>query len=278
MFHSSFVQTAIMRINILEGFNMKNLRLKIFTLTLIVWQLLFSGTSYAEEEGNNLSDVWVMTPIAGKNAEFEKAFVEHLKFRISKGDSRNWSVYTPVIADGFNQYVVRFCCTTYADMDTYQKWDSDNKIAENWNSTAGQYVAEYQHYLGETDLENSNWNVEGKNLQFFAVTEYHAKMGKGQSIEAGKKLLSENAKAMKWPYNWSWQWQVGGEGHLSLVIPYENYAQMAPPEKSFAKALTEHMGDKNKVAEVMSSWSDNFHHTTYSVWRIRPDLMTKPSK
>lgn len=254
---------------------MKKLFIKTFTLSIMLWQFLVSGNVLAEEDSNNLADIWVMTSIQGKSADFERAFVEHVKFLKSKGDPREWKAYTPVLSDGFNKYIVRYCCTNYPDMDTYQKWQNDNKITEHWNSTAGKYVGAYEHYLGEVDLDNSNWNVEGKNNQFFAVTEYHTKMGMGKSVEEGKKMLSDNAKAMKWPYSWSWQRQIGGNGNLSIVVPYENFSQMAPPEKSFAKALAEHIGDEAKASEMFSKWSDNFSHTTYSVWRIRPDLMVQ---
>ena len=77
---------------------------------------------------------------------------------------------------------------------------------------------------------------------------------------------------MKWPYSWSWSRKIGGKEGLSLVVPYKNYAGMTPPDKSFAKMLSEHLGDEAKADKIFKSWSDNFHSTTYTVYVLRDDL------
>ncbi|WOH38004.1 hypothetical protein RI844_01855 [Thalassotalea fonticola] len=251
---------------------MSKVILKTFIVSLLaIIQFSFSAFA-ADEKPPSLADSWVMVPNAGQQAQFEQAFKEHLKFRVSKGDPRNWNTYVPVVGNDLNFYVVRFCCTAFKDIENYIKWENDNKVNDHWNSTVHQYVARYEHYYSRVDFANGNWPEGENNFKYFAVTDYKDKMGTGKSISDGKKMLSDTAKAMKWPYSWAWTWQIGGDGGLSLVIPYEGYAGMAPPEKSFAAAFAEQIGDKQKAEDALKSWTDNFHSTTYTVYRIREDL------
>lgn len=251
---------------------MSNVIVKTFAASCLVIMQLLLNTATAADKPNSLADVWVMVPNAGQQANFEAAFKKHIAFRAEKGDPREWKTYTPTIGNDLNFYVVRFCCTKFKEIEAYQKWESDNKIQQDWNNNVNQYVASYRHGFNRLDFDNSNWPENNNDFKYFAVTDYQVKMGHGKSIEEGKKVLSDNAKAMKWPYSWSWSWRIGGTEGLSLVIPYKNYAGMTPPDKSFAKALTEHLGDEAKAEKIFKSWNDNFHATKYTVYVLRNDL------
>jgi hypothetical protein len=251
---------------------MSNVILKTFAASCLVIMQLLLSTATAADKPDSLADVWMMVPNAGQQAEFEAAFKKHLALRAEKGDPRKWNTYTPTVGDNLNVYVVRFCCTKFKDIEAYQKWESDSKIQQDWNKNVDQYVQSYQHGYSRLDFDNSNWPEDDEGFKYFAVTDYQVKMGHGKSIEEGKKVLSDNAKAMKWPYSWSWTWQIGGHERLSLVVPYKDYAGMTPPDKSFARVLAEHLGDEAKANKIFKSWSDNFHATKYTVYVLRDDL------
>lgn len=255
-----------MKNSILKGLGLSLAILLSFTLTL----------QAAEVKPDALADVWVMTPNAGQEAQFEAAFKKHVQFRIDKGDSRDWKVYRPAIGTGMDRYIVRYCCTKWKDVDAYQKWQADNKILENWYANVDQYVGRYEHFYSRVDFANSHWPEE-EGYRYFAVTDYRVKMGQWKEVTAVKKQLSDSAKAMKWPYSWAWGQKIGGKGGLSLVIPYRNYAEMTPPEKTFAQALAKHMKSEEKAEELLEDWSDNFKSTTYTVYRL-VDEMSMQSK
>ncbi|WNC70811.1 hypothetical protein RGQ13_11780 [Thalassotalea psychrophila] len=251
---------------------MNKVILKSFIVSLLaIIQLSFSAFA-ADEKPHSLADVWVMVPNPGQQAGFEKAFQEHIKYRASKGDPRQWQAYTPVIGKNLNYYVVRYCCTAFKDVEAYKKWESDNKMDAHWNENVAKYVAHYEHYYSRIDFKNSNWPDGKNNYKYFAVTDYSVKVGAGKGVSEGKKVLSETAKAMKWPYSWSWTWQIGGDENLSLVIPYENYAEMEDPDKSFSTAFAEQIGDADKAAAVFKAWGENFHSTQYTVYVLREDM------
>ncbi|MEZ9200312.1 hypothetical protein [Shewanella sp. 10N.286.54.B9] len=254
---------------------MKNILLKIVVGCWLLTMGLSNAALAAHHKPDSLADVWVMVPNQGQQAAFEKAFIKHIQFRASKGDPRAWKVYRPAIGTGMDRYIIRYCCTKWNDVDGYQKWQADNKILDDWYANVAQYINHYEHFYSRIDMKNSHWPKDSKGFKYFAVTNYQAKMGKAKSIADGKKLLSDNAKAMKWPYLWSWGNAIGGKGGLSLVIPYKNYAEMTPPDKSFSEALASHMGDEAKAGAVLKAWSENFHSTTYTVYRIVDELSMK---
>lgn len=248
---------------------------KTFNCLLVSTVLLFSTLVQGAESKSNLADVWKMVPNEGQSAQFESAFKAHLKFRQKQKDPRSWQTYAPVIGKDISFYIVRHCCLAWADLDSYQQWSKETGVLEHWNKNVAPYVRDYEHYLNELDFANSNWPESNKGMQYFAVTQYRVKMGKGASIAEGKKTLSSYAKEMKWPYYWSWSDQIGGKEGLSLVIPYSNYADMAPPEESFYQAIVKHLKDEDKTKAIFKQWSGNFKSTDYTIYRIRPDLSMK---
>ncbi|MCL1049153.1 hypothetical protein L2755_05885 [Shewanella abyssi] len=251
---------------------MKKNLFKTFTYSCILMLALLNVANAAHHKPDSLADVWVMVPNAGQQAAFETAFIKHIQFRASKGDPRAWKVYRPAIGTGMDRYIIRYCCTKWKDVDGYLQWQADNKILDDWYANVAQYLGHYEHFYSRIDAKNSHWPDDTKDFKYFAVTNYKAKMGSVKSIAEGKKLLSDNAKAMKWPFFWSWADSIGGKGGLSLVIPYKNYAEMTPPDKSFSQALAAHMGDDAKAGAALKAWSENFHSTTYTVYRLVEEL------
>lgn len=248
---------------------------KLFNSLIISIILTFSTLSQGAENKANLADVWIMVPHEGKSAKFESAFNAHLKFRQKQQDPRIWKTYTPVVGRDISFYVVRSCCLNWADLDSYQQWSDKAKVLAHWNKNVAPFVSHYEHYFNELDFANSHWPESNDGMKYFAVTQYRVKMGKRGSIAEGKKTLSDYAKAMKWPYHWSWSDQIGGKEGLSLVIPYSNYADMAPPEESFYQAIVKHLKDEDKAKAIFKQWSGNFKSTDYTIYRVRPDLSMK---
>ncbi|WP_299808462.1 hypothetical protein [uncultured Shewanella sp.] len=253
---------------------MKNSILKGLVLSLAILFSLTLSVQAAEDKPDSLADVWVMIPNPGQEAQFETAFKKHIQFRTEKNDAREWKVYRPTIGTRMDRYIVRYCCTKWNDVDAYQKWQSDNKILEHWYANVDQYVARYEHFYTRIDFANSHWPEE-EGYRYFAVTDYRVKMGQWKDVEAMKKILSDSAIAMKWPYSWVWGQRIGGKGGLSLVIPYRNYAEMTPPDSSFAQALAKHMSNEDKAEELLEDWSENFKSTTYTVYRLVDEMSMK---
>ena len=238
----------------------------LFCNTLIAFHI------QAAEKLPSLAEMWVVHIDLKDSADFEKALKEHTKFRLEKGDPRQWQIYAPITGDQFGVYYIRYCCIEWKDNDAYSAWSSKNKTLENWRKTAGKYANKLEHYFSALDFKNGQWPETDPGFKFFEVISFDPKPGMGAKIEERKAEISQAAVAMKWPYNWSWSWRIGGESQLSLVLPYTSYAEMAEPETSFTEALGKHFNDADKARNMMQEWSSYFDSTQSFIVALREDL------
>ncbi|MCW8107174.1 hypothetical protein OPS25_01480 [Alteromonas ponticola] len=238
----------------------------------------YALNSLADEHGKKgdkqeiLAEMWVMVPKEGQMEQLEQAIREHSKFRQSKQDSRKWNIYSPVLGHKLDRIAVRATGFTWQDMDGYRDWAEKQGINKHWMETASQYVDHYHHYLSVIDHENSHWGSDVK-YNYVGVTSYVPKVGHWGDIEKDKKALADAAKAEKWPYHWAFASQVGGRGDLTLAVPYQNWAAMAPPEQKFSQVLAKNLGNEEKAKELMKNWASHFEEISYNIWALRNDLM-----
>lgn len=223
-------------------------------------------------EKEMLAEMWVMVPKEGKQQALEDAIKEHVKFRESKNDTRDWHIYAPVLGSKLDRIAVRANNFTWADMDTYRDWSMNQGVSENWQQTAGQYVDHYHHYLAIEDRENSHWGPDVK-YKYVGVTSYQPKLGHRSAINEDIKTMSDAAREQNWPYNWAFSTALSGQGEINLAVPYENWGAMAPPEMEFMEVLSTHMGDEDKAKELMKRWAGHFEKVEFNVWELRTDLM-----
>ena len=95
-----------------------------------------------------IADGWTMVPKADHGKEFVAAMKEHIAYRIEKGDPRHWDVYVPVTGGNLNRYLVRSCCDTWAEQDSYRKWTQEN-LGNHFNETVAPHVEKYMHNFTE---------------------------------------------------------------------------------------------------------------------------------
>ena len=65
-------------------------------------------------------------PKADQAEAFEAALKAHMAKRVEMGDARSWQVYQAVTGDEMNNYVIRSCCHSWADKDSYQAWVAES--------------------------------------------------------------------------------------------------------------------------------------------------------
>ncbi|TKB46188.1 hypothetical protein [Thalassotalea mangrovi] len=251
---------------------MKQLMRLVLTLFVISGSFTSVALHAEENENSNIAEFWVMVPKAGMESKFQEALKGHIEHRQEKEDPRMWNTYRPVLGDGLNKYYIRTCCVSWAKLDDYREWSNKNNMGQHFQEKVGQYVESYEHYFAEVDMDNGHWPDDSSKFVYFGVTDFHAKFGMYASVQQGKKMLSDHAKEMKWPYYWSWSRRIGGEGGLSLVIPYSNYAEMAPPKETFYEALSKHLGGEDKAREMFQNWDNNFESATYQIYALDKNL------
>ncbi len=246
----------------------------------VVCVLIVYGTTHGAvladgHEAPNVVDAWYVTVKPGHDAQFVEAFKKHLALRKGKGDPRAWKVYSPVVGDHLDYYVIRHCCSTWADMDSYRAWSAEAGVFEDWNRNVDEHVARYRHLMGALDMANSNWPEDDSDYPYYGVTRFKPKMGQMRQVEAAKKELSDAAKAGNWPRYWSWGNQIGGKSTVYIVSPFKDYASMKPPEPSFFEFLSTELGSERKATAAVARFNDAMQGSSYTVYR-RIDDMSMP--
>lgn len=242
---------------------------KIFALGMSMC-LGFTTQVIAQDETGNLSSNWAMTPknlVDGR--AFEEAMMEHIKFRASKGDPRDWDVYQVAVGDDMGMYFVRTCCFDWADQDTYNAWSAESGATDHFYETVGPHISEISHSMSQIDMENSNWGeVE---YRYVGVTNFTTVPGKQQQMNEAKATMSQLALEHGWSRNWVWGSDMGGASSSFIASPYTSFADMAPPEVSFMEFASEHMGEE-EAAAVMQSYNETIQSSSYTIYRLRSDL------
>ena len=237
--------------------------------------LPLAGLADSHEEPAPLADVWIIAPKQGMEREFAAAMKEHIAMRAAKGDSRSYEGYRAILGDNINIFQFRSCCYQWADLDGYGAESEEKGFGEHWAQNVAQYVDHAHHYFERMDWENSHWpDGERTDGPYFGVTTWTIKMGAGSGPSEAMKEMSRLAKEVGWSDDneWLWHSRVGGKPMLMIVNSNANYAEMAPPDKSFFEVVSEHMGSEEEAQAMFDKFSSGFTGSSYTIWMHDEDL------
>lgn len=252
--------------------------LRLFIYSLLATLLLVPFTSVSAQEGppGNVAESWVMHVDYENQAAFEDAVKGYMAMSKEMGSPYHWEAYVQNTGEHLNAYYFRHCCFAWAERDAFDTWAEENPaLQEYWDTNAHPLVKSYGHHFSEVDFENSHWPEEMDDPQFVGVTTYMIKPGKYQKFNGTKEALSQLAINNGWADNdhqWGWTSSVDGERTVSLVIPHENYADMADPDPSFFEFVTGQVGSEEAAAGMFDTMMSATTGTHYEVYAHRPEL------
>ncbi|MDN3652901.1 hypothetical protein QWY77_09005 [Thalassotalea ponticola] len=223
-----------------------------------------------------LTDVFVIEINEVNRVEFESALKEHLQYRLKKGEKNTWHIYTPVVGDKLNVYMMSSCCTNWDQLSDHKAWAKQAGTVEHWREKVLPFIVNTSHYYSRYDKQNSAWD-SAKPVQYFAVETLKIAPGKGIQAREMIKQVSDAAKQIQWPLSWLWNYRVGGEAQVELVVGYESYADMMPPELSFYQALTEHLGTRDEAKALLERYGSSFSSSSYTIYVHRQSLSSPNS-
>jgi hypothetical protein len=195
--------------------------------------------------------------------------------REQHNDPRKWDVYVPDTGTELNRYLLRSCCFSWPDQDSYSAWTMQNpSVMQQWWSEVNQHIETTSRYFYEVDSANSHWPEGAGAPAMTGVTEFSIAAGKVSQFHEARSELSQIALNQGWSAagkKWFWSDRIGGEPTAVLVVPFDNYAAMAPGDQTIAGFLTEHLG-ADKAAALMEKITSSVSSSSYTIWMRRPDL------
>ncbi len=242
-------------------------------LTVLFCLSMLPALSFAEEKKPTLlADVWSITPNYGQESEFYSALKEHIKFRKEKKDPREWNIYNQVVGNDLNTYVIRACCFEWEAQDSYIEWGQKEGVNQHFNSTVGQYVAHASHNLSILDQKNSYWS-DDVDASYVGVTSYKLKNGSNKKFDKALESIVDILKDNKWPRNFAFSYPVTGEtNRMTIATPYKNYADMAPPEVSIFKFVSDHLKSEKKAQKMFDDFSSGIESSSYYIYQENTSL------
>ena len=222
-----------------------------------------------------LASVWIFAPKQGETDKFEKAMREHAAMREKGGDTRDWSVYSVAIGDHMGIYQVRYCCFDWADEDAYNAANADKGFGEHFQKTVAPHVDHMHHYFERMDFEMSSWPDDMDDTEYVGVTSWVWKEGAGAASSDARKQITQVLLDEGWgdDNHWLWHSRIGGKPMIMVAVPYENYADMAPPEETMYEFMLQNSDmDAEELDATFQAFGSGFSSSDYTVWQSRPDL------
>lgn len=238
---------------------------------------LLSGANAFAQDGppGNIAEMWTMHVDPAAAEAFEEAFKAHLAVRTENNDPFNWQVFVNNSGKVGPTYYVRTCCFSWAERDAYETWNTEHpQVMEDWGANVAAHVKGYEHDYSEMDFENSHWPDSGDTPKYVGVTTYKLAPGGWRNFNSAKTELSRIAIDNGWAndeHRWAWSSSVNGYPSVSIVFPYDNYADMASPDPSFFDFLSEQVG-ADKAAELFQQMNSGTKGSYYTIYTHRPDL------
>lgn len=234
--------------------------------------LAFGALPAVSHAQGDLARLYEMTPKQGMGAQFQAALAAHAKWRQQNKDPWAWQVYEAVNGDKLGTFYARSGNHQWADFDAYDAGFGP-KSSTHFGETVGPLLAEVTGSITTTDTINARWPEDQTGYVLFQVITYHLKPDKVQQFTQTVNKFHRAIVQTNRPVHYAFVSTVnGGMGPtVALVLPYKDWAGMAPPPKSMAQMMTEVYGEK-EAQKAFADFSDCYRYAESAVLRLRPDL------
>ena len=245
-------------------------------VTLLVALLLSLAGQDAWAQDNNLARIYEVKAQSGHAAELEAAIQAHAAWRKEQGDPWYWQVFQVVNGDNLGNIFIRSGDHTWGDFDAYDGGFGQQGSA-HWQANVMSHVESITSMITASHADYHQLPEDMSVFNLFSVTFYHVKPGYGDDFMEAVGLFHDAVKKTDWPVHYAWVSTVnGGEGPANiLVLPYENWAAMAGPEKSLGAMMNEVYGEY--ASNAFEQFGSSHYATESSILLFRPDLSVLPN-
>ncbi len=232
-----------------------------------------AGKTSAKGAPGTIASTWIMWVKHGQAQKFENAVKDHAAWRKNAGEAFNWSIYQPVVGSDLGYYVIRSDGHHWKDIDANATWEQQQQAGAQFGKQVEPYVQRMEHYFEQDDSKHSHWTAS-KDYRYFGVSHYQFKPGSGATANAAMDKIQKAVTDAKWPYSYAISDVIGGAGGINIVEPMKSYADMADPDPSMMKILTESLGSKHAAKSAMHDFGSSIQSHNYTVYVYRKDLST----
>lgn len=246
---------------------------KVIVVLVCVLGLALSSVAQ-EAQGPMISQVVWVLPKAGQQQQLEAAAKQHMEWHRQQNDTWTWNIWMVMSGENTGSYYAVSPNHRWADFDGGVSREAD---AAHAIQTIGPYI-ERETNSFHVQLENLSRPPTGDTAYPLAVVNtYQVRWGKAEDFNHFMQRAHEAIGKTNWPVHYLWYALANGGEHPSygLVILYENFADMTPPEKPFDKMLEEAFGAA-EARRLLRTFTDSIRSVRSELVRYRADLSYVP--
>ena len=140
----------------------------------------------------------------------------------------------------------------------------------HFTTTVGPYLESFTNRITQINSNLSRMPDDLSGMTLYAVTNFDLRLP-ARFFGAAAKYHQAIGQT-NYPLRYTIQTVAnGGPGGAVLVFPAENWAALAPPDKTLPQVLIEAYGEA-EAAEIMQQFGTSIRSQTSAVLRVRPDL------
>ena len=246
------------------------MKTKLTALATALFLCAVALPAIAQGQTENIAQAYVHTVQPERIAQFEEAVKRHVQWRKQNNDPWEWVWYQVVNGDGLGRYMVRSGNHRWADLDARYAWDDSVGAGRHFQATVGPYFESEDSSITQQDGALSRPLDDYSAITLFAVTEFDVRLP-GQFREAITKI-GEGLDRGDWGRPYLWQMGAnGGTTDAALVVPAENWGELAPPAKPLPMVLAEVYGEQ-EASELLQQFARSIRSQNSYTLRVRRDL------
>ena len=214
----------------------------------------------------------------GQSAQLEEGLKKHMAWHKAQNGTWGWSVWSVETGKGTGMYVAGTFNHKGSDFDA-----PDVDLAADTADSAQTILpymaegAEWRYYASLPKFSRP-WPQEKGPAPLAVVLTFRLRMGTQEEFINAIAKIHKAIEKTKWPAHYDWYALVNGGEHpeFVLVLPYANYAGMAPPATSFDKMLEEAFG-RTEAEAIIHTFDKTIASETSEIVRTRLDLSYMPA-
>lgn len=253
-------------------------RITVFALALA---LLFGcgGMAVAQEEAEKAPDVaqaWYFKVQPQMFLQFEAALKDHIAWHEKAEGVWGWNVFQVVTGPDYGTYIIRSQNVHWEDFDANEKFFRKQVMV--FRLKVMPLVEAIDCRIVQVDGENSRWPEEEGKANLIEVYQYYVKPSMLNQFNEARVEFHKAIVEADWDVNYAWSFVRSGGvvPAVSLIVPHENWAGFAEPERSFKEVMTEAFGEE-KANDLVAKFRGSVAKIKNFTVRYRPDLSYKPN-
>ncbi len=249
---------------------------RIAVYVAVVCMLLLALPVATQEEEGNIAMVVTIKAKDGMRQQYEEGVKRHGEWHRQQNDPWTWEVWEFISGENTGAYGAGTFGHRWEEFDTApvsREADSAD-VQKNIAPFQKSVIVQFYAYLAKVSRPE-----EGEGLApMSAGIEFQVRQGKNEEFNHLVGKFHKAIEKTNWPVHYKWYALVNGGagGTYVLVLPRENWASFAQPEKLFPAMLEEAYG-RQEAESLLERWSKAVKGTRSSISRTRPDLSYFPS-